>query len=115
VDEQQQEMQPWRWPERPRTGTASAHQSQLPPADQSPSSQELEPSTVPDSGLDQLPGESARSVALRSTLITLVSTAISTAASFGMKLDEAQSTAVISLVTTAAALVALVASGRRRG
>jgi hypothetical protein len=101
-----QEMQTWRWPERDLTGPRSSPQPSLPSGPQLDLEQvEQEPG--------QLPGEGARSVAIRSTVVTLVSTILSALTSFGFGLDEAKSTALISVVTAASALVALFMAGRR--
>lgn len=105
------ETHAWSWPERSAAGTPS-----LPPSADSPSSQ-----SPPAAGSDltyqqpdQLPGESQRSATIRSTLITLTSTLVASASAFGFKLDEAQATALIAVVTSLSALVALIMAGRRR-
>lgn len=104
---EQLEMQTWRWPEPSPTGLRS---SQPPsPAPERSSQPELEQQQEPD----RLPGEGARSMAIRSTIVTLVSTVLSALTSFGFGLDEAKSTALISVVTAASALVALFMAGRR--
>lgn len=94
----------WTWPEPSPTGTASPRPSE-PPRPES-----LDSSSPPAQG-----GDSNRALAIRSSLITLTSTLISMATAFGLKLDEAQATALISVVTAVSALVSLLVSGRRRG
>lgn len=111
MDEQQQEMPPWRWPERLPTGPASSRPSA--PEPNEPASdpvqhQEAENGTKPA-------GESSGALALRSAVVTLVSSTVSTLAAFGLHLDETRSAALISFITAASAVASLLLSGRGRG
>ena len=110
MEEPQEEPQTWSWPARLATGTGSSASS-APTQPQAPGPQQPDPGLSPD----QLPDETSRSLAIRSSIITLAGAAISTAASFGLKLDETQSAALIGLITAVVATAVLVRAGRRHG
>ena len=108
MDEPQQEMPPWRWPERLPTGQVSSRPSagspSVPPSDSQPQE--------PGSGGSTQTGESGKALALRSAVVTLASSGLSAAAAFGLHLDEARATALISFITATAAVVSLLMSSR---
>jgi hypothetical protein len=90
---------PWTWPKRSDPDDA--------PARQAAEVSRPEPGGVP--------GESARSLAIRSAVITTLTAALSTAAAFGLRLSDSQSAALVGLVTTGLTLWALWRSGGGRG
>lgn len=106
MDEQPSSTPTWSWPERYEAGKTSQPQS--------PGSA-LESSQLEQRSPQRRPygdDETSRALAIRSMVITLTSTILSGAASFGLHLDEAQSTAVVSVVAAIAAIVVLVKSKR---
>lgn len=125
MDEQQKPAPAWTWPERSPDGTASQISSgaSAGPKDERPRRPHRQPAPAsPDSRRrqldgrqpDRLPGEDDRSFAIRSSLVTLASTMISTAAAFGFKLDGNQTASLMSLVTGVTTLGALILAGRKQ-
>lgn len=126
MDEQQKPEPVWTWPERSPDGTASPISSgtsaTVTTSGQPKSSQHHPVSASHDSRRrpaverqqDRLPGEDDRSFAIRSSLVTLASTAISTAAAFGLKLDGNQTASLMSLVTGITTLGSLILAGRKQ-
>lgn len=116
----------WSWPERSPAGnessTSSAHAASRPEPGGETS---LEPVDAERARLNQLegyespnseplPGESVRSWAIRTTIVGVVSSGISLAASFGFELSGAQTAQLIGFVTGVSVLGALLFAGRRR-
>lgn len=124
MDEQPKPAPAWTWPERSPDGTASPTSSggSATPTDGHHRRPRRQPAAgSPDSRRhpaerqqDQLPGEDDRSFAIRSNLVTLASTLISTSAAFGLKLDGNQTASLMSLVTGLTTLGALILAGRKQ-
>jgi len=104
MDEQPSNMPTWSWPERYEAGKTS--QPQSPGSTLAPSQPDPQQPTQQPSSADKL----SRAMAARSTVATLAATILSAAASFGLGLDEAQTQAVVSVVSAIAAIAVLVRS-----
>ncbi len=117
MDPQPNSTPAWSWPEPSEPGTGSSAPASAPvPVPGPDSPQETSPrSDQSQQREEQGPSESSRSLAIRSAIVTLVSAGISVATSFGLRLTESQTAALMSIITTALALVALIMSGRSRG
>jgi hypothetical protein len=98
-------VQSWRWPERYPTG---APLSTSAPSESSPAPADPPASSQPG----QLPGETARSLAVRTSIVALASALLTGATSLGFRLDAQGSTALVGAITSILTLIALV-RGRR--
>lgn len=105
-----QDEQSWTWPERRTTGQGSSTASQpdqemVSYADALPRPQESH----------QSPGESSRTFQLRSAIVVVVTSLITTAIAFGVNISTEQAAALIGTVTALSSLVAIIVGDRRNG
>lgn len=121
MGEQQSNEPVWSWPERPPIGGGLPRPSVPLPPRQATFSREPQPTgespstdMVDESSPDGQPGSGTQVMALRSSIITLATTLVSTLAAFGLDLDEAQSTALVSTITALTMLVVLVLGMKRQ-
>lgn len=94
----------WRWPERSRPGV-----------DLSPSASQPITSGPGGDPSGDLPVETPRSTAIKSSIIALLSAGLAAMASFGFSFTESQAAALMAVATAIITLWTLVRRGRRGG
>lgn len=96
--------QSWHWPERSKPGM------ELSPSASRPATPEPRGESP-----EELPTETPRFVAIRSSVVALLSAGLAALTSFGFRLTESQAAALVAVATAILTLWALVRRGRKNG